>query len=118
MELDKFVSDFASGLKSADSRRPQAINVRSKKPFQPGIGPHTESETVALAISEMRSIDPLGYDRRLHTGVPYPDNPRQKCDVCVGLKRPWQWAIEVKMLRMLGDNGKVNDNILMHILSP
>lgn len=28
------------------------------------------------------------------------------------------WAIEVKLLRFLGDNGKVNDNILMHILSP
>jgi hypothetical protein len=26
--------------------------------------------------------------------------------------------VEVKMLRMLGDNGKPNDNILMHILSP
>jgi hypothetical protein len=29
-----------------------------------------------------------------------------------------EWAIEVKMLRILGDNGKANDNILMHILSP
>ncbi len=28
------------------------------------------------------------------------------------------WAIEVKLLRRLGDNGKPNDNILMHILSP
>jgi hypothetical protein len=30
----------------------------------------------------------------------------------------WSWAIEVKLLRLLGDNGKPNDNILMHILSP
>ena len=25
---------------------------------------------------------------------------------------------EVKMLRLMGDNGKPNDNMLMHILSP
>ena len=28
------------------------------------------------------------------------------------------WAIELKMLRLMGDNGKLNDNMLMHILSP
>jgi hypothetical protein len=27
-------------------------------------------------------------------------------------------AIEVKMLRLMGDNGKLNDNMVMHILSP
>jgi hypothetical protein len=31
---------------------------------------------------------------------------------------PWGWAIEVKMLRLMGDNGKLNDNMVMHILSP
>jgi hypothetical protein len=30
----------------------------------------------------------------------------------------WEWAIEVKLLRFLGDNGQPNDNMLMHILSP
>ena len=30
----------------------------------------------------------------------------------------WDWAIEAKMLRMFGDNGKLNDNMLMHVLSP
>ena len=28
------------------------------------------------------------------------------------------WFIEVKMWRLMGDNGKPNDNILMHVLSP
>jgi hypothetical protein len=31
---------------------------------------------------------------------------------------PVDWAIEVKMLRLMGDNHKPNDNMLMHILSP
>jgi hypothetical protein len=29
-----------------------------------------------------------------------------------------EWFIEVKMMRLMGDNGKPNDNILTHILSP
>jgi hypothetical protein len=28
------------------------------------------------------------------------------------------WAVEVKLLRLLGDNGTPNGNMLMHILSP
>lgn len=31
---------------------------------------------------------------------------------------PTEWAVEVKMLPLLGDNGKLNDNMLMHVLSP
>jgi hypothetical protein len=28
----------------------------------------------------------------------------------------WEWVIEIKMMRLMRDNGKPNDNILMHIL--
>jgi hypothetical protein len=48
----------------------------------------------------------------------YPKIPKQKCDLCIGTPEDWEWAVEIKMLRILGDNGKANDNILMHILSP
>jgi hypothetical protein len=51
-------------------------------------------------------------------GVPYPAIPRQACDLCLGEAPLWEWAIEVKMLRFMGNNGKLNDNILMHMLSP
>ena len=51
-------------------------------------------------------------------GVPYADGTRQACDVCLGAPVPWEWAIEVRMLRFMGDNGKLNDNMVMHILSP
>jgi hypothetical protein len=30
----------------------------------------------------------------------------------------WEWAIEVKLLRLSGDNDKPNDHMLMHLLSP
>jgi hypothetical protein len=34
------------------------------------------------------------------------------------LAESWDWAIELKLLRFLGDNGKPNGHMLMHILSP
>jgi hypothetical protein len=50
--------------------------------------------------------------------VPYPAASRQHCDWCLGSPPSWECAIEAKMLRLFGDNGKLNDNMLMHILSP
>jgi hypothetical protein len=116
--LNLFVSHFAEGITAVDARHPQAVNVRSKKPFQPGIGPHSESRTVELVAKEMVGQFPDAYSGKIGIGVPYPDVPQQKCDLCLGVAPIWEWAIEVKMLRMLGDNGKLNDNMLMHILSP
>ena len=49
-------------------------------------------------------------------GMPYPVLARQRCDIAIG--DPIQWAVEVKMLRLFGDNGKLNDNMVMHVLSP
>ena len=51
------------------------------------------------------------------TGISYPGS-RQKCDLCIGVSPDWDWSVEIKMLRLMGDNGKPNDNMLMHILSP
>ncbi|MGQ9834189.1 MAG: hypothetical protein ACUVRJ_10415 [Candidatus Villigracilaceae bacterium] len=114
IQLSKIVADFAAGIKRVDERRPQYVNHRSKKPFQAGIGPHSEAQVVKLVTDEMNQT----YNYSIKTNVPYPGFPRQKCDFCIGNTSPWEWAIEVKMLRFLGDNGKPNDNILMHILSP
>lgn len=115
--LDQFVTDFARGMKLADERRPVAVNARTKVAFQAGIGPHSETETVKLVMKELEALHPEAY-RQYQIGVPYPENTRQKCDLCLGQPPSWEWAVEVKMLRLFGDNGKLNDNMLMHILSP
>lgn len=117
-DLGQFVRDFATAIEAADGRRPQATNARSKVTFQPGIGPHSEAQTIALVGAELESLVPSRYAGSLRYGVPYPEAPRQKCDVCLVDHDQVMWAVEVKMLRILGDNGKANDNILMHILSP
>jgi len=117
-DLVQIVRDFARAMKIVDARAPQAVNTRSGEHFQPGLGPHSEAQTVEMVVAEMASSFPNRYDGRVSIGIPYLGSPRQKCDFCIGFNGKWQWAIEVKMLRILGDNGKLNDNILMHILSP
>jgi hypothetical protein len=53
IDLATIVDDFALCIKRADSRQPQAVNIRSKEPFQAGIGPHSESQVVKLVVDEM-----------------------------------------------------------------
>ena len=117
MELADFVRDIAAAIKRIDERAPRAANQRTGVLYQPGIGPHPETQAVALIVSELCTNSDQRYAGRLNTGVGYVGS-RQKCDLCIGTSPNWEWAIEVKMLRLMGDNGKPNDNMLMHILSP
>jgi hypothetical protein len=68
-------------------------------------------------MAYLAGADPPRY-RSYRLGVPYADGTRQTCDVCLGGLAAEEWAVEVKMLRLMGDNGKLNDNMVMHILSP
>lgn len=89
------------------------MSSRTGKAYQPGLGPHTEAKTVDLVMLELATMEPDVYGGHV-TGVPYPGiSPIKRCDLLVG-----PWAVEGKMLRIMGDNGKPNDNMLMHSLSP
>jgi hypothetical protein len=111
MELQELVTAIARGIELADKTRP--VWTGRTRTYQPGIGPHTESKTLDLAFEHLKlNGTPVPVERE----IPYPDVPRSRCDLVVG--EPASWAAEVKMLRRMGDNGKPNDNILMHILSP
>ncbi len=115
MELDAIVTGLAQGIAAADGLRPIAIGARSGKAYAPGIGPHSESRTLDLALTQL-STDHASPP--IEREVPYPTVPKARCDLCLGTAPDWLWCVEVKMLRMMGDNGKPNDNMLMHILSP
>lgn len=101
--------DFAAALAAADAENPVW------KQYRPGIGPHPETEVVRRVADRLSRRLPGTYSP-YQLGAPYPATLRQKCDWVVG--DPVTAAIEVKMLRLMGDNGKPNDNMLMHILSP
>lgn len=115
--LQQFVSDFAAAMHAVDGRHPVAVRSGEKGVFQPGIGPHSEDATVEMCVTEMSRVRPDLYSMHAR-GVAYPGASRSKCDLCIGREPAWDWAIEAKLLRFLGDNGKPNGNMLMHILSP
>jgi hypothetical protein len=116
ISLAKLVADFATAIQQADACRPHAVGSRTGRPYQAGIGPHTEGQTIGLVMHELLTLDPVYAAHAFD--VSYPGATRQRCDWCLGAAPSWDWAIEVKMLRMFGDNGKLNDNMLMHVLSP
>ena len=108
--LADLVMDFARGIQAVDSMAPVASNSRTGASYQPGIGPHTEAQTIRLVMAHIADADPRRYGS-YKLGVSYADGTRQACDLCLDGPTPWGWAIEVKMLRLMGDNGKLNDNM-------
>lgn len=78
-----------------------AANARTGIPYSPGIGPHAERATVQLVSKEIERQGRVALNQ-IQLEIPYPKNPRNKCDLCVGSDPDWDWVIEVKMLRLMG----------------
>ena len=74
--LPDFVAAFARGIRAVDAKRPQARG-RGQRLFAPGIGPHTEDDTVRLVMQELMVIEPERYHGS-RLGVAYPDDSRSK----------------------------------------
>jgi hypothetical protein len=114
--LQRLTDHLAAAVKVVDAERPVARNKRSGEPFAAGLGPHSEGETFDLIIREAERSHPDAY-LSVATSVPYPNSPRQRCDLKITTSTVTLY-VEGKLLRLKGDNGKPNDNMLMHILSP
>jgi hypothetical protein len=95
--LPQFITDFAKGIELADALKPVS------KKWQPGIGPHDERDVVRLVMERLSAQWPVLYGEYTREKV-YPQS-HQACDLCLGSAPEFEWAIEFKPLRMLGDNG-------------
>lgn len=115
VQCGELASDVAGAIEALDRTRPVWRSTRTGKAYQPGIGPHPETEVVRMVAELLAEEDPARYGHHA-LGAPYPAAARQKCDWVLG--DPVGLAVEVKLLRLMGDNGKPNDNMLMHLLSP
>jgi len=109
--LAEIVSELAQALTRADGKLPVARSQRGNRVYRPGIGPHGEDAAILLALAEL----PQSEGPWLQF-VPYPGLLRQKCDLGIG--QPLEWAVEIKMARLRGDNGQPDDTALKDILSP
>ena len=112
----KIIDDFSICVKNIDTTKPVYQSVRkSATVYKPGIGPHTETKTVKMVVEEMKKINNEFYkDTIIHERYP---NSRKECDLKFNLNNETIFS-EVKMMRIMGDNNKANDNIFMHIFSP
>src|SRR5215467_10478410 len=106
MELAVLVADFASALAEVDATNP----VGSSGRFKPGCGPLTESEVTTLILRRLRETNPT-YTRAAPKRYP---TGRAECDFVL----PGEWAVEVKLARPFGDNGKPAERWSENLLYP
>lgn len=109
LPLHRIVNDFAGAFKAVDQMKPQG---RSRtRVYQPGIGPLAEAEAIRLAVDYLKERGDAIY---LDAGpAPYPGS-RQLCDLVI----PGHWAIEFKLIRPYGDNGREAEHWSENILHP
>jgi hypothetical protein len=96
MELQTILHDIADYLQEYDLTRPV------HKSFQPGVGPFGEPQLIkAIAIG----LASKGYTCFV----------KQKPDLEIGMR---EWAIEFKLARPYGDNGREAENWSVNLLHP
>lgn len=110
LSLDQVVDDFAEAFEAVDATCPQGAS--RTRTYRPGIGPLTEADAVSRALRCLQEeLQRSSY--RDASPKQYP-NSRQQCDLVV----PNEWAIEFKLLRPFGDNGKEAEHWSENVLHP
>jgi hypothetical protein len=99
VDLGEVVRDFAEAFKAVDSAG------YTMPPYRPGIGRFTESGAIRLALDHLRQVRP---------GIYQAAAPRKRCDLVI----PGEWAIEFKVIRPFGDNGRPAEHWSENILHP
>ena len=95
-------------------------NARTGQRYLVGLPPLYES-TVTNAVSEWWNQNHLADflpRTKCFPEKPYPDVKRAKCDLTFSLNNGDQYAIEVKRIQLVGDNGKNNDYSIQKTISP
>ena len=125
MELELIVDRFAEGLKYVDQNSAYiGSNQRTKSTYLPGVPTMPEINVSKEVLKWWVAAYPSDFlpSNAYQTEVPYPEIPRAKCDIVFSSDGNWpdlpEWAIEVKRIQFVGDNGKNNDYNVPKILSP
>ena len=95
------------GIAAVDARRPVGASQR----FKPGVGPLTETELTDAVVSELKSTR---WDAYAECGPRAYPSSRYSCDLVI----PGAWALELKLARPFGDNGKPAERWSENLLYP
>ena len=124
MDLEIIVSRYAEGLAAVDKLPIEPrTNKKTGEQYLPGIKTMLEPDLVLQIDTWWTSTYPNEFNPKgsNEVGVLYPDSTKNRCDhvfTTDGLTENAEWAIEFKLLHLIGDNGKRNDFAPAKALSP
>lgn len=107
--LDRLVSDLAAAFLAIDQSKP--IGKSQTREYRAGIGPLREAEAVRHAIKYLKNQNNSVYQNASPCRYP---NSKASCDLLI----PGEWALEFKLVRPFGDNGKEAEHWSENILHP
>ena len=99
MDLSTFVDDFADALADVDR------SGSRHKQFQPGIGPFGEADAIRAALPKLKTKYFARYGEAVTKRLP---------DLLI----PGSWALELKIIRPFGDNGRPAEHWSENVLHP
>jgi hypothetical protein len=118
---DRIAGLFTDVDQSAPSGQ---ISARTGAPYLPGLPALNETDFRDLLVRSWVAKHPteLKPPGSIRTEVPYPRLARARCDL-VFSSSAWsgsqpEWAVELKRIQFVGDNGKNNDFNVQKMLSP
>lgn len=124
VELSKIVGRYATALEAIDGEtNAVGANARTGESYDASAKSLSEHQAVA-SIDEywQRTWDDFVEPAAQRLNVPYSNHPSSsKCDhvfTTDGAGRGPEWAIEVKRLQLIGNNGKANGYGAVKMLSP
>jgi len=128
MELEVIVNKLVEALIKVDANTTTIHHSRSGSgAYLPCVGTIWEDDFTREAIIEWNDNHPNDFLEfsKDWLEVKYPGK-RGKCDLCIrsidhnaGIGKPdFEWAIEMKYVRFVGDNGKNNDYGVTKVASP
>ena len=125
MDLDAITSRIAEGISAVDeSTISLRANARTGEIYLPGAKTLTEVELVRELTAWWHTCYPNDFrpDSDIVVEYPYPNLSRANCDLVFTSEshssdEP-EWAIEIKHIALVGNNGKNNDYGVGKTLSP
>jgi len=116
---------FAEGLEYIDQTHKTPQKGRNVTAYHPGVANMYE-ETLRNHLLEWWKTDKssdLLNSSQIEKELRYPDDPGKRCDLVLSATdwldtTSWEWAIEIKRIQFIGDNGNNNDYGVGKLLSP
>jgi hypothetical protein len=129
VDFESILDRVSEGLVGVDSSTIRVNNSRKGHVYLPGLPTLYEPQCAEELMIWWKNTHPEDFQNLnyIETSFPYPNNNRNMCDIVFSTDRIWsstntndlpEWAIELKKIVFVGDNGKNNDYGPSKFISP